>query len=123
ERTFVYPETKEIRVYLRGGDERGVVRGAGPKGMTVRLIGGGGDDVLADSVTAGGTTSLHDDGADDVLIPGATTVIDRYEYEEPNDEGVEGLVRIPTPDQGTLVEYRPLAWYSSTRGAVLGVGA
>lgn len=123
ERTFRYPETKEVRLYLRGGDDRGVVYGGGPRGMILRLIGGGGDDVLADSATTRGRTSLHDSGDDNLLISGRSTVIDRYEYIAPDDDGTDGLVRIPTPDQGTLIEVRPLAWYSSTRGALLGVSA
>ncbi len=51
-RVFLPDETEEVRVYLRGGDDRAVVRGPSDR-ITIRLIGGGGDDVLVDSSGAG----------------------------------------------------------------------
>ncbi|HUH13590.1 MAG TPA: hypothetical protein VMK65_10790, partial [Longimicrobiales bacterium] len=48
ERTFLPGETNEVRVYLHGDDDRALVTGprAGP--IVVRVIGGGGDDLLED---------------------------------------------------------------------------
>src|SRR4051794_39123205 len=46
-RVFRPGETREVRLYLHGGDDHATVRGAGD-GVLVRVIGGGGDDELAD---------------------------------------------------------------------------
>lgn len=119
-RTFHFPETKEIRLFLRGGEDRAVVRGNANGGPIVRIIGGGGDDVLADSVSGGDRTALYDDGDDDVLVGGSGTTIDRHEYEAPVDGGVEGLIRLSTPNQGSQRDILPWVGYSSTRGALLG---
>jgi hypothetical protein len=43
-RTFLASETREVRVYLNGGDDRVMVDGEGTLPMKVRLIGGGGAD-------------------------------------------------------------------------------
>ena len=51
-RTFRPGETGEVRVYLQGGDDRTVVRGAGRR-IAVRVIGGGQRDELLDSSRAG----------------------------------------------------------------------
>ncbi len=48
-RTFDRKETREIRVYLQGGDDFTVVRGNAMHSIPVRIIGGDGDDELADS--------------------------------------------------------------------------
>ena len=49
-RRFVPGETREVRVFLLGGDDRAEVRGTG--GMLVRVIGGAGGDALEDRGTA-----------------------------------------------------------------------
>src|SRR5439155_50648 len=61
-RTFDGRETEEIRVYLHGGDDRLIVRGAAGSGggPLLRVIGGGGDDELTDSSRAG-RTKFYDD--------------------------------------------------------------
>jgi hypothetical protein len=44
QRTFRSSETREVRLYLNGGDDRVEVEGEGAMPMKVRLIGGGGSD-------------------------------------------------------------------------------
>ncbi len=53
-RRFTGDETKDLRVWLHGDDDRGVVRGDG-EGPTVRFLGGGGDDMMVDSAESGRT--------------------------------------------------------------------
>lgn len=48
ERTFHRKETREVRVYLRGGDDRAEISGTNGR-IRVRIDGGGGDDTLTDS--------------------------------------------------------------------------
>ncbi len=68
-RTFRPSETREVRLYLHGGDDRAVVRGTGPGSITVRVIGGGGNVELVDSTRAGGTHFYRDRGSDRSLDP------------------------------------------------------
>lgn len=55
-RRFVPAETKEIRLYGLGDDDRFVLRGAGPKSSKVRIIGGPGTDAVVDSSANSGAT-------------------------------------------------------------------
>ncbi|MEO6446190.1 MAG: BamA/TamA family outer membrane protein [Gemmatimonadaceae bacterium] len=64
-RRFVSAETKEVRVYLHGGDDRAEVVGTSGPGITVRVVGGGGTNALVDSsrrVAHGALTRLYDKG-------------------------------------------------------------
>lgn len=58
-RRYLPGETREVRVFLYGGDDRMVVRGAGPGRIGLRVVGGDGDDLLADS-SARGDTHFYD---------------------------------------------------------------
>lgn len=80
DRTFLPTETREVRVYLRGGADRTVVQGAGGGEMLVRIIGGGGDDRLEDLATARGRTVFYDDRGENVVLPGPRTRVDRTSY-------------------------------------------
>ena len=54
QRTFHPEETREVRIYLRGGDDRAEI--SGTKGrIVVRIDGGGGDDTLTNSSAASNT--------------------------------------------------------------------
>jgi hypothetical protein len=78
ERHFLPSETREVRIHLEGGADTATVRGAGG-GITVRLIGGEGDDLLEDAsrTARGARTLLHDHQGDDRLVGGPRTRIDR----------------------------------------------
>ena len=54
QRRFDPRETAEVRVYLHDGDDIAVVRGSAPYGVRVRVIGGNGNNQLADSSRVGG---------------------------------------------------------------------
>ncbi|PKP33582.1 MAG: hypothetical protein CVT99_01160 [Bacteroidetes bacterium HGW-Bacteroidetes-16] len=47
-REFKYPKTKEIRLYGLKGDDVFEIKGSGKKGIKVRIIGGKGNDSVAD---------------------------------------------------------------------------
>lgn len=49
DRTFLKSETRDIRLYALGGDDRIEISGDVSKSIRVRVIGGGGKDVLHDS--------------------------------------------------------------------------
>jgi hypothetical protein len=120
-RTFDGRETEEIRLYLHGGDDRVVVRGAAGSGgrPLLRVIGGGGNDELTDSSRAG-TTKLYDDRGNNRFVPGPGTSVDRRHYEEPpRDTSTLGRPR----DWGS--HWMPLTWvnYSPDFGVFVGGGA
>jgi hypothetical protein len=124
ERRFLPTETREVRVYLRGGDDRGVVRGAGD-GVLVRLIGGGGDDVLADSAAPGsGRTVLYDDRGDNRFETGANASVDTREFTPP--EAAEGGFNENAPafrDWGSIRRlFRPSIEWRYNIGPVIGIG-
>lgn len=71
-RTLDPGETREVRVYLKGGADRVVVRGDGDDAITVRLVGGRDVEVM-DSSRVGGVR-LYSTGGDRVAGPGRVKV-------------------------------------------------
>jgi len=65
QRRFGPEDTREIRLYLHGGDDRATITGSAPESILVRVIGGNGNNFLADESVVGGkrgTTRLYDEG-------------------------------------------------------------
>ena len=81
-RRFDRKETSEVRIYLRGGDDRVVIRGAGG-GPRIRVIGGGGQDAVADSAN-GGSVAFYAQGKGDSVLPGRHVSISRKPYAPPH---------------------------------------
>jgi hypothetical protein len=52
-RRFDRDDTKEVRLYLHGGDDVVRIRGAGGGAPLLRVVGGGGDDRVVDSSSSG----------------------------------------------------------------------
>jgi hypothetical protein len=65
QRRFVPDETREVRIYLHGGDDRVERTGPAKGPIKVRVIAGGGSKVIDDSAS-GGTEVWRDTGAVDV---------------------------------------------------------
>ena len=61
EQVFVPSETREIRVYLHGGDDLGRLRG-GDSSIAIRMVGGGGRDEFVNT-SSGGVIRIFDGGA------------------------------------------------------------
>src|SRR4029079_11710221 len=64
-RRFDLRDTKEIRIYLHGGNDRAVVQGASPRSIPLRIIGGNGTNAFTDLSTVGGrrnVTKFYDAG-------------------------------------------------------------
>ena len=79
-RRFSAEETREIRVYLHGGDDRAMIRGNVPPAIPVRVIGGNGANRLADSSSAAGRSGavrLYDGGAVSGIEYGPDSLFDR----------------------------------------------
>lgn len=110
-------ETEEVRLYLRGGDDRVVVEGGGG-GIPVRVVGGPGADVVDDS--AGGGTRFYDSEGEDRVVAGPGTAWDRRAYVPP--PGPRTAPWIPPRDWGR--DWFPVPWlgYGSDTGIFLGGG-
>jgi hypothetical protein len=116
-RRFVPGETEEVRLYLRGGNDRVVVAGRGG-GVVVRVVGGVGDDVLDDS--KGGGTRFYDFEGQNRVVRGPGTTEDDRPYDPP--PGPKAAPWIPPRDWGRDWFALPWASYSSDYGAFLGGG-
>ncbi len=123
-RRFVPDETREVRLYLRGGADVAQVSGSGPGDILVRVIGGGGDDRLEDRSTASGgrRTLFYDDRGDNRVELGTEAKLDTRAYEiQPR----KSLVGNPPPlrDYGTTVSLlTPTARWQTNVGPVIGAG-
>jgi hypothetical protein len=82
-RRFDPEETDDVRLHLQGGDDRAIVRGTG-RGVGIRVIGGGGDDVLQDSSRLSGV-AFYDHRGDNRFLRGPGTRVDTREWEAPVD--------------------------------------
>jgi hypothetical protein len=120
QRTFIPAETKEVRVYLLGGDDQVAVRGAGSDEIVVRVIGGYDDDVLADSA-GGGATHLYDSDGRNELVRARGTHVSERPWREPtvaNGMRIWGSWR---PDWGGDGGWGPAFDYQTGAGVIVGV--
>jgi hypothetical protein len=88
-RRFVPQETKEVRIFLAGGNDRAVTRGAGPHDIKLRVVGGEGEDVLDDR--EGGHTDMFDTGSKSQVLHGPGTSDSFHEYVHPLDKNQNPL--------------------------------
>ncbi len=125
-RRFLPGETREVRLYLHGGNDRAFVRGAARESLIVRIIGGGGDDVLVDSSRVSGRprTAFYDARGDNQFVTRGGTVVDTREFTVP--EAVESGFnenRPPFRDWGVeTFWFQPHADWRSNIGPVIGGG-
>ena len=119
-RRFDADETREIRIYLHGGPDQVVVRGATNGRTLVRVIGGGGRDAIADSTPGGHVADVryYDTDTTTVVAPGTRAHIDRRAYVPPRTR--RGWLD-PAPDWGS--RWRALPWVNYTTDAGLFLGA
>ncbi len=83
QRTFPPQETREVRIYLRGGDDRAEIAGA--KGqIAIRIDGGGGADAFTNSSQAEATKTLfYDYRGKNRFAKGKGAKIDKRPYKRP----------------------------------------
>jgi hypothetical protein len=119
QRRFVRDETIEVRIFLHGGDDRATVSGAGPVGMTVRVIGGGGDDLLEDSSRLGkGKTAFYDDRGENRFVRGPVTSVDVKPFEEIETE--RDISGESHRDFGKKTSVSPFLGWRGEDGPILG---
>jgi hypothetical protein len=117
--------TREIRIFLRGGDDRLTIRGDVPGSIRVRAVGGEGDDILVDSSSVASVKTkavFHDAEGDNSFVRGrTTTVITRPHVVE---EAERNVFALPTRDWGSSKSWFSPAYDYSGRvgGLVIGGG-
>jgi hypothetical protein len=83
QRTLRVDDTDEVRVYLKEGSDRVVVRGDDARAIRVRVVGGPGADVLDDS--AAGKSRFYDHEGENRVIEGPGTRRSDAPYVHPVD--------------------------------------
>ena len=125
-RRFDPADTREIRVFLHGGGDHPVVRGDARRSPRVRVIGGGGDDMLVDSsrVSGGRKTVLYDRRGANGFEPGGEAVVDRREPLRPGppDSALHNVVSPPRDWGAAFSPFAPHAEWQAHVGPVLGFG-
>lgn len=120
-RTFVPGETKEVRLYAGAGDDVAVVRGVASDAIRVRIIGGPGDDVLADSA-GGRNTTLYDSDGENRLLAASGTRVDTRPWKELTPRTGFRIGEDWRPDWGRSSGWRPAVDYNTGSGILLGAG-
>jgi hypothetical protein len=83
-RRFLPKETKEVRVYLYGGNDHLVTSGPKKGDITLRVLGGSGNDVLDD--TKSGGADLRDSDGTNTFERGQGTRVDEHRWKNPHPE-------------------------------------
>jgi hypothetical protein len=118
QRVFDDRETHEVRLRLWGADDRVMVQGEARPDITLRVVGGQGDDVFVDSTNAGGIRFYDDSGSNRVASTRGIGINTR-----PYTEWVgSDLDRYPPREWGTW--WRPIPWVTANTdlGVFLGGG-
>jgi hypothetical protein len=119
DREFRSSETKEIRLYLRGGDDEVLVEG-GRGRIRLHLIAGPGTKRVDDR--AGGGTRIHDEAGGVLVLAGRGTRIDRKPYvPPPADSGFVDVEDVPPRDWGSDTIPIPEFGYEADVGGYLGL--
>jgi hypothetical protein len=106
-RRFHRSETKEIRLYLHGGDDVVHVSGQGGGTPLLRVIGGGGNDQVVDSST-GGRLRVYDARGQNTVEGLHRPPLDTRPYP---DFRLSDSTPYPRRDWGGFYRFRP--WFSS----------
>lgn len=114
-RTFTPRETKGIRIYLHGGDDKITVEGRGKSSPTVRVVGGKGDDQF--TITRSGGIHLYDDKGTN-RAEGASINSKTWEVQVDSTDPKA----LPPRDWGTQVYHRVTGSFGSDIGALIDYG-
>ncbi|MGI9625392.1 MAG: hypothetical protein ACR2QM_01035, partial [Longimicrobiales bacterium] len=120
-RVFDGRETDEVRVFMRGNDDRIEVRGDAPSSINIRVDGGGSDDSFLNESTTG-KTYFYDERGDNEFTLNARTRLDEDPYEEPFDPA-ETTHQAKHRDWGQSWIPFPTVGYDSDEGYYNGVAA
>jgi len=115
-RKFSRSETKEVRLYLHGGDDAVRVTGQGGGAPLLRIVGGGGDDRVVDS-SSGGRVRVYDARGENSVSGSHRPPLDTRPFP---DFRLTDSTPYPRRDWGGFWRFRP--WFSSGPEVGLFVG-
>lgn len=115
-RRFERKDTKELRLFLEGGDDRAVVRGKGG-GIRIRVLGEDGRDQLVDSAPGG--QSFYDDPEGPNRTEGFRSNVNRHPYTAPQ----QAPGAVAPRDWGQRWAVNPWGNFGPDMGALIGVNA
>jgi hypothetical protein len=115
-RRFEADTTREVRLYLYGGNDTVVVTGGRHGGVLLRVVGGDGEDVVDDS--QGGGTRFSASSPQARVTKGPGTHWDRGPYTEPPHTGRAEW--IPNRDWGRFTGPLFLLGFGSDTGVLIG---
>ena len=113
-RRFEPSETREVRVFLKAGDDRVTSEGVGSSRIKVRVVGDEGNDLLDDS--AGGHTRFYDAEGENEIVRGPGTRTNTRPYTPPLDKAGD-----PVRDWGGETLMRPSLRSGEDYGVTLGL--
>ena len=119
-RRFDPRETREVRLYLHGGDDTVTVTGAGTSRLTVRIVGGPGDDTV--DVASSHGLRLYDGEGRNRVTGGTTLAFDAHAFTPPTPSLPNDLPWVPGQDWGRTTWRTASASYSVGPGVTVGVG-
>ncbi len=121
DRRFNPSETKEVRLYLREGDDRVRITG-GKSPIMVRVIADRGEKQIDDR--EGGTTQIYDElGLAEVLQGERTRVVGKVYTPPPSDSGFVDVEGVPPRDWGSDTVPIPEFGFEPDVGVFLGIAA
>ena len=115
-RRFDPDETKDVRLFIYGGDDKIVVSGDGPDTIWFRVICEAGQDEIIDTSRYGGTKVYDSRQQVSISVQGAR--IDRRPYVPPKPDPP----RLPPRDWGYMLLARGTANINSDLGFLIGAG-
>lgn len=124
-RRFAARDTKEIRIYLHGGNDRATVEGNARQSITVRIVGGNGTNAFVDNSTVEGKrnpTRVYDAGTVQDVKYARDTVDEKKNADNAFNHSFNrrpwlrayGTYIPPQKDHGTSIQ--PVVGLSSRRG-------
>jgi hypothetical protein len=120
ERVFLPGETHEVRLFLHGGDDVAVVRGQG-SGITIRVMGGSGNDTLQDASTQR-EVRLYDSEGDNRFVKAKNTRVDERDWDAPKPPQGSRFGIDWAPDWGASRSWKFSAGHGEASGLVVGAG-
>ena len=117
-RHFLPKETKEVRVYLYGGNDHLVTSGPKKGDISLRVLGGKGNDVLDDSKS--GEADLRDSEGNNTFEKGPGTSVDKKAWKNPAFEADRPWLEPRAYGHWTVPS--ELVYYDPTRELMVGGG-
>ncbi len=112
-RRFTRKDTKEVRLYLHGGDDRFVAVGQRQGGPALRVVAGAGADTIDDRP---GGTRLYEASSEDVVERGPGTRVSSLAWS--GKTAKEGTPWLPARDFGSLSRLQVYAWWEPDPGFI-----